>query len=123
MNRPKHKYGAQPTVVDNIRFASKKEAARYGELKLLEKAGQIEELEIQPEFPLMAALTTGRIRGALRATTHQYPVLGRYIGDFRYHDLTNQRWIVEDVKGFKTPLYRWKKRHVEAQYGITIVEI
>ena len=29
----------------------------------------------------------------------------------------------EDVKGFKTPLYRWKKKHVEAQYKITVVEI
>jgi hypothetical protein len=27
------------------------------------------------------------------------------------------------VKGFKTPLYRWKKKHVEAQYGITIREV
>jgi hypothetical protein len=31
--------------------------------------------------------------------------------------------VVEDVKGFKTELYRWKKKHVEAQYGIEIVEI
>jgi hypothetical protein len=31
--------------------------------------------------------------------------------------------VVEDVKGMRTPMYRWKKKHVEAQYGITITEV
>lgn len=39
----------------------------------------------------------------------------------KYRD--TQPYVVEDVKGFKTPLYKWKKKHVEAQYGITIREI
>ena len=47
-------------------------------------------------------------------------VIGRYRADFSYEELTETggRWdfTVEDVKGFKTPLYRWKKKHVEAQY-------
>jgi len=44
------KYRAVKTVVDNITFASKKEAARYQELRLMEKAGEIRYLELQPRF-------------------------------------------------------------------------
>jgi len=113
----RHKYGAIPTEVDGIRFASKKEAKRYGELKLLEKASEIIGLELQPEFELWTS--TGK--------AHSPKPIGVYRADFRYVvpgyrpilDLV----VVEDVKGFKTPLYRWKKKHVEAQYGITITEI
>lgn len=113
------KYGAEPTVVDGIRFDSKKEAARYAELKLLEKAGEIFGLRLQPEFPLHA-----HAPGAARR-------IGVYVADFEYvteHETggpagTETRLVVEDVKGFKTPLYRWKKKHVEAQYGIEIREV
>lgn len=106
------KYRAQPTVVDGIRFHSAKESRRYAELKLLEKAGEIQYLGLQPVFTLFAP---GREAG----TSVE---LGRYIADFSY--LTKEGVeIVEDVKGVRTPLYRWKKKHVEAQYGITIREI
>ena len=119
-----HKFHATKTVVDGITFASKKEAARYRELKLLEQAGEIESLELQPVFPLKVQLTTGTVMGGARALAGEYPVIGKYIGDFKYFDLrANGGWTVEDVKGFKTPLYRWKKKHVEAQYGIQIVEV
>lgn len=40
------KYHAQPTLVDGIRFASRKEAARYRELCLLERAGEIQGLQL-----------------------------------------------------------------------------
>ena len=114
-----HKYGAQPTWVDCVRFASKAEARRYQELKLLEKAGEIEGLELQPRFALMVPSTTGN---ALKAATDGLVRIGEYRGDFMYLDYRRGR-IVEDVKGYATPLYRWKKRHVEHQYGITIQEI
>ena len=124
MKRNGHKYGAVRTEVDGITFASKAEARRYQELRLLEKAGEIESLELQPKFSLMTQLTTGTFKGAGKALTGKWPVIGRYVADFRYYRLTAPAgWIVEDVKGFKTPLYRWKKKHVEAQYGITITEI
>jgi hypothetical protein len=48
------KYKAVPTVVDNIRFASKKEARRYGELKLLQRAKQIADLKLQPRIKCQA---------------------------------------------------------------------
>ena len=105
-----HKYGAKPTVVDNIRFASKKEAARYCELKLLTTARQVSHLTLQDRWPLMVPYGVDK------------HVIGHYLSDFRYYDEQKEEWVTEDVKGFRTPLYRWKKRHVEAQYGITIRE-
>lgn len=104
------KYGALPTMVDGIKFASKAEARRYGALRLLERAGEISELELQPRFPLIVHFWDEQER------------IGEYRGDFAYYDRLGER-IVEDVKGFKTPLYKWKKRHVEAQYGIVIREV
>jgi hypothetical protein len=116
MSKRPHKYGAKPTVADGIRFASMKEAKRYQELKLLEKAGEIRELELQPAYPLLAP---GRGNGGAYERVH----LGNYLADFRYREGKQGILRVEDVKGFKTPLYRWKKKHVEAQYGIEIREV
>lgn len=116
MNRRGHKYGAKPMTVDGIRFASQKEARRYGELKLLQRAGEIHGLELQPAYWLMAEGETLK-------------PIGTYRADFKYcqcrrgKKCDETRVVVEDVKGFKTPLYRWKKKHVEAQYGITISEV
>jgi hypothetical protein len=110
-----HKYRAKRTEVDGIPFASQKEARRYQELKLLEKAGEIRCLELQPRFPLV-------VPGVGNGGPYERRHLGDYVADFRYADTRKNAIVVEDVKGFKTPLYRWKKKHVEAQYGITIVE-
>ena len=121
----RHKYGAKPTIVDGIRFASKAEARRYGELKLLEKAGEIEDLELQPSFSLHAASTTGQFREAVKAAAGtRNTLVGHYRADFGYVDYKRGR-IVEDVKspGTKTALYRWKKKHVQVQYGIEVVEV
>ena len=118
MARPStSKYRAQPTIVDNVRFASKKEATRYAELKLLVKAGEIAHLGLQPVFVLRSPGFRGE-----RCTAD----IGKYVADFTYEQRQSDgSWItvVEDVKGFKTPLYRWKKKHVMAQYGIEIKEV
>ena len=107
-----------------IRFDSAKEARRYGELLLLEEAGQIWDLELQPRFTLFVPSTSGYVKRAVKALAQQGLFkVGEYRADFKYYDSTTQTYIVEDVKGFKTPLYRWKKRHVEAQYGIQIREV
>lgn len=100
------KYRAKRTEVGGITFASQKEARRYQELKLLERAGKVRDLRLQPKFQLLVGSTS----------------IGAYIGDFEY--LTDYgEVVVEDVKGFKTPVYRLKKKHVEAQYGISIREM
>lgn len=111
------KYRAKPTVVDGIRFASQKEARRYQELKLLERAGSIRNLRLQPRYELRVP------SGYISSMTVK---VGTYVADFAYDELTETggRWdfVVEDVKGFRTPFYNWKKRHVEAQYGLKIRE-
>lgn len=101
------KYNAIPTHVDGLRFASKREAKRYNELKLMERGGEIIGLEIQPKFPLIV----------------NKQKLGSYIGDFRYRDTATGDLIVEDVKGVATPVYRLKKKLIKALYGVEIVEV
>lgn len=102
-----NKYGAIKTVVDGIKFDSKVEAARYSSLKLLEKAGEITDLELQPAFPV--AVESKKIC--------------TYKADFSY--IEDGKRIVEDVKSpitAKHPVYRLKKKLVEAIYNIEIKE-
>ncbi len=105
----RHKYGAHATTVDGVRFASKKEAKRYGELHLLVQAGKIQDLELHPAYELH----TNGVR------------VGKYTADFRYFDLENLCLVVEDVKSraTKTTAYRLRKRMVEAEYGIKVMEV
>ena len=98
------KFGSVKTKVDGITFDSKKEAARYTDLKLLLKAGEISDLELQPTY---AMIVNGRKICSYRA-------------DFRYKE--NGKQIVEDSKGFRTPVYRIKVKLMRACYGIEICE-
>lgn len=116
------KYGAKPTTIDNIRFASQAEARRYQELKLLEKARQIQYLSVQPSFDLHSA-----VQHHMGAPVRMQKV-ARYVADFKYQRRSiaypdEWVWVFEDVKGMKTPMYRLKKKRVFAQYGIEIQEI
>lgn len=56
----KSKYNAQKTIVDNIEFDSEKESKRYKELKYLEKAGMIKDLQLQVPFELQPKFTIER---------------------------------------------------------------
>lgn len=123
-----HKYGAKPTTVDGIKFPSRKEARRYQELRLLERAGEITHLERQPVFPIV-----------IRGTQVRYPSgIGlEYRADFRYFDCRRGRMVVEDVKGVRksprppgvkkprhegtdTDAAKIKRAIVAHLYGITI---
>ncbi len=106
MARRGNKYRNVKTVVDGITFDSKAEARRYGELKLLEEAGEIHNLTLQPVFKCVI----------------DRKKVCQYRADFAYY--TPERRVVEDVKGYKTAVYKLKKRLVEALYpGVTITEI
>ena len=106
--KKKSKYRAEPTVVHGIKFPSKKEARRYGELLLLQAAGKISGLMLQVDFPLHAPRPGACL-----------PVLiGHYRADFTYTE-DGQR-IVEEVKGFWTALAKWKVKHFEAEYGTKV---
>lgn len=103
------KYRSQAVVVDGVRFASKKEARRWGELKALEAAGVITDLERQVRFDLHAM--GGRS-------------VAIYWADFTFRE--NGKLVVEDVKSPPTrtkETYRLKKRFMAAEYGIEIKEV
>lgn len=113
----KNKYRAKPEIVDGVRFASKREAKRYRELKLLSDAGLITELELQPKFKL------GRDEAPYLIRSAGYPNGRRavYLADFRYRH--EGELVIEDVKGVDNPLSRLKRAIVEAQYRVRIVLI
>lgn len=100
-------------VVDGVRFASTREANRYLTLRLLEKSGEIAELELQPKFPLYVCR---RQNGELHKVCD-------YVADFRYREGRDRVLVVEDSKGFRTPVYLLKRKMFEAQYGLTIREV
>ena len=79
-----NKFSAQRETVDGISFASKAEAKRYRELKMLERAGKITHLIRQPRFDM--------------------PIGARYTPDFEYETATGH--IVEEVKGMATEAFR-----------------
>ena len=107
------KYHNKPVTVDGHRFASQAEARRYGELLLLQRAGQILDLKLQPRYKL-------EVNGVK---------IGTYVGDFSYayspSVISHPQHVrtVEDVKGVRTAVYRLKKKLMLALHGIEIAEI
>lgn len=105
----RRKYNNHPQTVDGIRFDSRKEAERYGQLVLMVRAGEIRDLEVHPRFPLVV---------------HDQDC-GAYVADFAYLTQHGER-IVEDVKSAATralPTYRLKRRLLWALYGLTVLEV
>lgn len=114
MAKSQSKYRNVPTVVDGIRFDSKKEAKRYSELKLMEKAKLITKIDIHPRFRL-------EVNGEK---------ICDYVADFGYlvrsgenDEKMEYRLAIEDVKGVKTAVYRIKKKLMKACLGIEVVEV
>jgi hypothetical protein len=103
------KYNNTKIRVDGRLFDSKAEAARWKELQLLERAGEIKELERQVEYELIP-----KQKGE-RAV--------KYIADFRYIDHEGKT-VVEDVKGYKgNPVWIIKRKLMLFVHGIKIVEV
>ena len=96
--RKKNKYGAKKVVTEEGTFDSKKEYARWCELKLLEKARDIKKLSHHELFPL-------EVSGKLIKT---------YEADFTYFDHRTMRWTIEDSKGVHTPEWRITKKLLQA---------
>ena len=114
--RNRNKFRAQKTVVDGITFDSKREAKRYGELRLLERAGDICDLELQPRYWL------GTDDDPVLIKSKGYPNGRRvsYRADFRYYDKRDGWVVVEDCKGFDDARARLRRAFVEWQYKIEI---
>lgn len=99
------KYSAKRTpCVHGHTHDSKLEAARCDDLHALQSTGNITRLEMQPEFRI--AIDGKHVCA--------------YVADFAYF-VADCR-IVEDVKGMLTPVYRLKKKLVEAMHGVVVTE-
>lgn len=103
------KYHNTKTVADGIKFDSKLEAERYAQLKILERAGVIRALELQPSFDLIPSF---RKNGKTWRKT-------AYKADFRYILCEDDSYIIEDVKGSTaviTDVFRLKQKLFEYKY-------
>ncbi len=111
------KYHNEPVVVDGVRFDSKREAARYVELRMLQGAGEISELRCQYRYRFVVS------------NVH----VADYIADFVYLMRDGDHWklVVEDVKGgrggkdrgTRTAVYEIKRKLMRACYGIDVMEV
>ena len=108
------KYNNKKITVDGQIFDSKKEANRYKELRLLEKAGEIHDLRMQVKFTLIPAQ-----RDEATGTVVEREC--SYKADFVYEE--DGKTVVEDVKGFRTKEYVIKRKLMLWRYGIRIREV
>ena len=131
--RTARKYGNKKVTYDGIEFDSRKEARRYQELKLLERAGKIQGLELQKVFELIPAqyeatgerYTKGKNKGLFKKRLVERAVT--YKADFYY--IENGKAVVEDIKGYVDPAsgafarYTIKRKLMLYVHGIKIKEI
>lgn len=119
------KYHAKKVEVDGITFDSKKEYRRYLELKALEKAGIIKNLERQVKYTLIPAQREPDTIGS-RGGVKKGKLIERecsYYADFVYTIKETGETVVEDVKGMRTPEYKIKRKLMLYIHNIKIKEI
>ena len=110
------KYHNIKISVDGIKFDSKLEAERYAQLKMMERAGVIRGLELQPSFELLPSF---RKNGKTWRKTV-------YKADFRYILCEGDKTIIEDVKGsisVITDVFRLKQKLFEYRYPELTIKI
>lgn len=103
------KYRAVPVEIDGKRFASTREGKRYRDLSMMQRAGIISGLELQPRFPIIVdgapvKFPSGRIL--------------TYVADFAY--FRDGKRVVEDSKGIDTPASKIKRALVESIYKVSV---
>ena len=109
----KSKYGNRKVIYDGMVFDSRKEQIRYAELCLMERAGYIKCLRRQVKYVLIPSQKRGK------------KVIERecsYYADFVYTDTRTGDTVVEDCKGYRTEVYRIKKKLMLERYGIEVTE-
>lgn len=121
------KYNSHKITVDGIKFDSRKEAQRYRELTLLERAGKISELELQRRYELIPAQYEeyeryGKRGQRLKDGRRCVEQAVFYVADFAYIDEKGNH-IVEDTKGFRTKDYIIKRKLMLWVRGIRIHEV
>lgn len=114
--RKKQKFNNRKVVLEGATFDSRKEARRYRELQLLERTGEISELQTQFAFVLAESVK-------FKSESRRKPAL-RYFADFVYR--AKGQLVVEDVKSVATrkkDSYRIKKHLMMSVHGIEVVEV
>lgn len=106
------KYNNRKVEVDGKTFDSMKEARRYQELRLLERAGKITELQTQVPFLLIPPQHDENGKLLERCVI--------YRADFSYFE--NGKRVVEDTKGVRTDVYKLKRKLMLKEHGIRILE-
>jgi hypothetical protein len=128
MNFKSKYYNIKTKTSDGKVFDSVKEARRWEQLLLLQKAGRIVELQRQVEYELMPAQYESyerytkkgvRLKEGRRLIERKV----KYVADFVYRDAETGELIVEDTKGVKTKDYIIKRKLLLAVHGIKIKEI
>ena len=110
----KSKYGNKKTKG----FDSAKEWRRNQELEIMQRAGEISELNRQVPFVLMPsfAITDETTKQGFRTIREI-----RYIADFTYR-LKNGKRIIEDVKGVQTEVFKIKRKLLERKIALGVIE-
>lgn len=122
----RNKYHNHKIIIDGVTFQSRKEARRWEELKIMEKAGMIHGLERQKKFVLIPAQrepdTVGKRGGRIKGKVIERECA--YIADFCYYTQDGE-YVVEDVKSeaTKTEQYKIKKKLLLYVHHIRIREV
>lgn len=114
--RKKQKFGNKKVVLEGATFDSRKEARRYRELKILERVGEISDLQTQYTFVLAESVRFSN-------EPRKKPAV-KYVADFVYR--VGDKLIVEDVKSAATrkeKYFRLKKHLMMSVHGIEILEV
>ena len=109
------KYGAQKTEVEGLVFDSRHAAMRWRELRLLQRAGEIADLQRQVKYILVPAQVDENGKVAERAVS--------YVAAFVYRDVRSGDTVVEDAKGMHTRDYIIKRKLMRYVHGIRIREV
>lgn len=111
------KYGNRKMELDGHLFDSQKEARRYQELRYMLRVGLIKDLKLQEPFELIPAQKrNGRV----------IERVCKYIADFAYYEKQwdgSWKYVVEDAKGFRTDVFKIKKKLMLQKYNIEIREV
>lgn len=123
-----NKLGARKVIVDGIEFASKREANRYTELKLMQEAGEIFDLQMQVPYKLVPERrepdTVGVRGGVRRGKVIEHAL--HYYADFVYKNKDGNT-VVEDAKGYKKgatySVFVCKRKLMLAVHNIRVIEV
>lgn len=99
------KYKNKKVTINGIKFDSELEGNHYKTL-LLERSGEIKDLRLQVKFELQPSFNkNGKHYRAIN-----------YIADFVYYDVSKEKTVVEDTKGYRTEVYKLKKKMFEYKF-------